>query len=139
MKKFYEDEVYIKMCRGAREIQKNYKIPKKGDFIKTNSGIEIVQDYRYEEEELIVCCDEPFNFDGEFGMGEFVWLPRQDQLQEMINYNFTIQKLDSKIGAYYKVEGIASNDFIEDTIEKGLLQLTMDMNYNKTWNGEDWV
>lgn len=58
-----------------------------------------------------------------------IWLPRQDQLQEML-------------GGF----GDASNlliDFVEDvqahrSFEQFWFSLVMQEKYNKVWNGEDW-
>jgi hypothetical protein len=62
---------------------------------------------------------------------KIIWLPRQDQLQEMIKGDF-IETCD------YITH--FSEKFVElKTPEKILLKIVMEENFNKTWNGEEWV
>ena len=61
------------------EIQDSYSIPKAGDFIKLKSGIEIVRDYHYELDHLIVDCADD-NFLLSYTKDKFTWLPQQSDL-----------------------------------------------------------
>src|SRR5574343_121734 len=87
--------------------------------------------------------------DGEYGPPEkdcvSNWLPRLDQLQEMISAEFrTLFDFYKKMLSYgdvyfyytmnhvYELSGISS-------MEQLWLLIVMLEKYNKTWNGEDWV
>jgi hypothetical protein len=127
---------YIKMCRKAVEVQKLWK-PATGDFygwvICESTGYEIWQDGN----KINVAAD--------------IWLPRQDQLQETINFEiyphqahtlgrnieyhasdyifkFVLNKGDWKAG-----------DFYCKTMEQLWLHYVMRKKFNKTWNGKDWI
>jgi hypothetical protein len=139
---------YIKMCN-CPEIQKNYNIPKAGDFICVGEiGIEIVLDYAYLTKEDF-SEDKTINHDGDelkvyvdtdmilgFIKDEFIWLPRQDQLQEMINPK------DSSNATYnalmYCKEQIDKKFMIPESMEQVLLWYLMYSKYNKTWDGDKW-
>ncbi len=62
---------------------------------------------------------------------EFTWLPRQDQLQEMV-------KEDCHICLLEKVIDFAEIDFNE-SFEQLWLRYVMKEKHNKTWNGEGWA
>ena len=126
-----KSEQNIKMCESAKEIQK------------------LVQD----------------NFDGTCGSKEdfwgyserkdrLVWLPRQDQLQEMLKDTHTLGAIIQGLYWFYEPEHFCpdnDNDIINcncesigkerrkifNTIEQFTLAFVMDELYNKEWNGED--
>ena len=140
---------YIKLCSLAEEIQKSWK-PKEWDYYcgeKNNDP--------WDNEEKIDCIIpdriadsgvygiSPENFDTE-GKDRFVtmfWLPRQDQLQEMINgqYNIWIYKNKGEIlwNIFTAING-KSQEFNRDSLEKCLIEIVMGENFNKTWNGNNW-
>jgi hypothetical protein len=81
---------------------------------------------------------------------KFIWLPRQDQLQEMIEDCLEIKKLDyprknkfnpntKKGKKFWSIENQFGYDEAGDSLEQLLLMYVMKRNFNKTWNGEDWV
>lgn len=97
---------YIEMCEKATEIQKIGK--------------------RY----LGVFPNIPTDIFRAGKVDAFVWLPRQDQLLEMIKGDF-IETCDY-IGHF-------SERFIElKTPEKILLKIVMEETYHKQWTGENW-
>jgi len=109
---------YIKMCEKAEEL--NY----------SPSGTD-GNWYYYSEENMIRCRN---SYEGDFGD---VWLPRQDQLQEMISKDFGNCKwydvLESLIN-YYQ-----SGDFeLITSMEQLWLAFVMKEKYQKTWDGKEW-
>ena len=107
-------ETYIKMCEKAVEIQKIWN-PTFGDWLQ-DEYISIVSD-----EELA----------RENKKKNDVWLPRQDQLQEMVgcnpgNWIIWMDKFISDREYFY-------------TLEQTWLAFVMKKKYGKIWNGEDWV
>jgi hypothetical protein len=77
-----------------------------------------------------------------------VWLPRQDQLQAMIqkcqgvSFDPPYSQIDQLIDAFtswrhkHIQPGISDNSI---TMEQLWLMFVMDMKYMKKWNGEAWV
>jgi len=73
----------------------------------------------------------------------FVWLPRQDQLQEMICWNITgrfgvlmIDGLMQFAKEFYKPVSFGDDSV---TWEQLWLAFVMKERWNKIWNGEDWI
>ncbi len=62
-----------------------------------------------------------------------IWLPRQDQLQEMVDGGFTHQVLEHFEGWYHS--GI--NQYLA-SMHQLWLAFVMKEKYNKVWNGESW-
>jgi hypothetical protein len=131
---------YIKMCEKAVEIQKYWEL-------KEDDGHEFI--YCLEDSCLIECGDEGYDFCQQLGCSEFnwIWLPRQDELQKMISPDFfkqhqffstyISQMLDwdvflgqSRFGEYWE---------LFQSWEQLWLAFVMKEKYNKIWNGEDWV
>ena len=73
-----------------------------------------------------------------------VWLPRQDQLQEMAICDYTIENIkndqDASYIEYYtgKEKGAEATSVFGGTTEQRLLRMIMEVNYNKTWDGK-WL
>ena len=150
--KFYEDEEYTRMCEKAEEIQKIWKshYRQEGYSVEDEPIIRncyvkdgLIGSFWYDKGESYTkhgITDYPFatygvitNF-SDFNSppySEFIWLPRQDQLQEMVKGDFI--ELCDYISQY-------TERFVElKTPEKILLKIVMKENYNKTWEGESWV
>jgi hypothetical protein len=134
---------YILMCEKAEEIQKDYSIPKAGDFIKCKNGIEIVLDYLYEGDDLKVLITT--DTDIGFMRDEFIWLPRQDQLQEMVKEQAAKDFEDGiDMGLGYAADFFDwwlkgnANPFPK-SMEQLWLEYLMHLKFNKTWNGKEWV
>ena len=146
---------YINMCEKAVEIQelkiirKSKKVTSvpcwqfaKGDFFSSQSGI-------YVEGGL-----PSFDNGQYYKLSDFVWLPRQDQLQRMVyedcvancektthwelkQFYFELLLDAHKLYAWYQSEGYDYDHL--DSMEQLWLAFVMKEKYNKTWNGEDWV
>jgi hypothetical protein len=106
---------YIEMCEKATEIL--WK-PKNGDFFKS------------ETPESIILSIIGTGLDS---LGRKAWLPRQDQLQEMIeNPLLRINELDDFLLQQ-------DHKFIKvSSFEQLWLMFVMKEKFNKTWDGKDW-
>jgi len=135
-------EKYIKMCSKATEIQeikKNAGYYVSGDFVYCDN-IDIIHIASYEEGFAInesAPIDINFPFSGK--LLKTVFLPRQDQLQEMVipeevssNWDW-MRKFILKTGSRYYI------DF--SSFEQLWLAFVMKEKYNKVWDEkqEDWV
>jgi len=117
-------KIYINMCEKAREIQKLLQYDA-GNFL-----------YCPEDEECIVF---PPMYKGWINK-DYLWLPRQDQLQGKLGDNiiawcslffeWIVESLEP-IGIY------ASDEF--DSMEQLWLAFVMLELYNKKWDGTKWI
>lgn len=105
---------YIKMCKASKEIQKLWK-PKTGDSFSS---------WPLWNEKLFGC---DYN---NLRMNSMIWLPRQDQLQEMIK-----RPQDKTMGRFYT--WYINNYF--NSFEKGWFSYVMKENYGKVWNKNEWI
>jgi len=117
-------EQYIKMC-DCEEIQSLWK-PQSGDYIKlTNDG-------------WIVCtgCVPAEEWKDE------VWIPRQDQLQGIIDIEreWTVQTKENTwgYGSLDNDSGFYDETGFWDTLEKMWLSWYMKEKHNKTWDENKW-
>ena len=127
-------EKYIRMCSQAKEIQRKWVFDT-GDFVYNPA---------FEEVEVLL-------YPGNNSIN-YIWLPRQDQLQE-ICIEFFMQNLKiSKFEAFlqflewysgrlrYTFEhGLKNGNGFIDSGEELLLNRAMIMMYWKKWDGENWV
>lgn len=117
---------YIEMCEKAVEIQKKWK-PYFGDFmfVRGNANLNTQVAIDTEKEEFII-------------MDTHIWLPRQDQLQEMIFHEkvlkipYAMAQALVKYCAYNAVEPFNSS-------EQLWLAFVMNEKYKKTYNGNEWI
>jgi hypothetical protein len=121
---------YIKMCESAKVIQKKWK-PDFGDFFVSMSlG-------------LTSPC-QPITSDLEKKVSylktiKAVWLPRQDQLQEMVTENYAMP-WDLAVAFSNVLMGDNALYFDKfDSMEKLWLAFIMREKYKKKWNEGDWV
>ena len=140
---------YIKMCGKAEEIQKLRHLVtdwRKGDWYRRPTNwIEVVAD-----EATIPNLPNPPH--------GTVWLPRQDQLQEMISYpTLGSEKFKEMVRYYHEIVCIgqdtkvnllravasfaAERSFVgcHQTMEQLWLAFVMCEKYNKIWDGEKWI
>ena len=119
-------ETYIKMCEKAVEIQgvqKEFPLPVGG---------------YYTDGETLFCGCDIHSVGIDYETEEFIWLPRQDQLQEMIKKgNETAHELNARL---YRFSSKNSSILtINYSMEQLWLAFVMKEKFNKTWNGEEWV
>ena len=124
-------ETYIKMCGKAEEIQcESFRHLMPDDMVAYRIAHSVTTIWRHETSGLTTI---PYS-------QTFIWLPRQDQLQEMVHdfepdiltllNNFTEWCiLDRQI--WYK-ESTTS-------MEQLWLAFVMKKKYNKVWNGNEWA
>jgi len=121
---------YIKMCEKAVEIHKYPADLKRGDVFAEMSlepdGFEI------------------YVFDGNDYVPDvyFIWLPRQDQLQDMLGWTKAITcKYTQSIYEFMETIRKGLDDDMENpfkSMEQLWLAFVMKEKYNKVWNGKDW-
>ena len=113
-------EIFVKMCEKVEEIQR--KAPQL--FITTNA------------------VNLPFyDLDGNCWFiknnEKTIWVPRQDQLQELTGIK-SIPTLLSQFNEFV-VENVEYVTQFIDSCEKLWLAFIMKKRYNKVWNGGEWV
>ena len=126
-------ETYINMCREAKEIQDGW-VRGNGDFY-----------YRDPEDDVYVVDCLVSSEDIERGkyLWRRFWLPRQDQLQEMLGLDN--HSLMMKFCRFYNFNlGYNSADhniiFINcQSMEILWLLFVMEEKYNKQWDGDKWI
>ena len=117
------------MCEKAVEIQELWK-PQKGDW-----GYEESVYNHPIEQQILHCVKDTMEKQG------LIWLPRQDQLQEMVNnpkYKFSLQGgVFERLWKYY--ESIEFVDcFMINSYEQLWLAFAMQEKFDKQWNGKEW-
>lgn len=129
-------EQYIKKCEKAVAIQENYK-PNHGDWVYYNNMTD--------PEEMVVCAGDEWQNDQlrpwiSYGTTykesdtPTVYLPRQDQLQEIVIPKFSSQF--EMMYAFWKYYNKYPN---KQSLESYWLDFVMEKLYEKRWNGEDWI
>ena len=116
------------MCN-RKEIQENHQLGN-GDLIAAKKD----NDYFPPIFHCNNCTDE---MDKEIG---WVWLPRQDQLQDMIdNYElYMYKRKDGNYGAMIESYGIPEWTATTNTPEQILLELFMKKKHQAKWTGTKW-
>ena len=74
--------------------------------------------------------------------GHEVWLPRQDQLQEMLGALCgTWEALLVELSSWHSPWGALHNEYASSfkSFEQAWLAFVMHEKHNKHWNGEEWV
>jgi len=148
--KWYEDPVYIKMCEKAKEIQEGWK-PQYGDYIGGQWFIDTEDNIGLTQLGIVLSYDADkklLNTGGDilWSRETNIWLPRQDQLQDMVG---DYRTLNQYLAAYYdamlnwkEYMGETREDYWENTftsMEQLWLAFVMKEKYNKVWNGEKWI
>lgn len=122
-------EIYIKMCDKAEEIQSTW-IATAMDIMTGRNLHGIFAFYS------VVLSTEYKKL--------YIWLPRQDQLQEMINEPSQFAALSRMIETTCGIAGLG-NIMIRPqfafckSLEQLWLAFLMKEKFDKSWNGEDWV
>lgn len=165
--KWYEDPVYIKMCEKAEELQKDWK-PDVGDYLLRRYTVfgepldSTMWPNKKDKEELII-----LNYhsglpewwhsvtpDGESRLAQFpdtssrvkatcIWLPRQDQLQEMVKWKDETdgQLLDRCHVWFLDWAHTKSSEPFNLSMEQLWLAFVMKEEYQKRWDSDksEWV
>ncbi len=144
--KYYEDLIYIQQCVKATEIQKDWQ-PTIGDIIYTLIAYEEVQgddwpcvDIKVGEINIIHNAWR-MDDDGKNPKEKTIWLPRQEDLQDMVDYNGG-QEFHIKFHLDYKYMAWDSTEYWQcyaTSMTQLWLAFVYKQKYNKVWDGEDWV
>ena len=140
--KFYEDKTYLKMCEKAEEIQKINPQHSNNNYV-VSVGRFKVRDHIFKKGDF-VCFGTLDNYRGSGVIEGLIWLPKQDQLQEISGLEWF--KFDEACKGYiefvFDVEkGETVDGRLHNTYSKEIcgLMAIMKSNYHKTWIGEEWV
>jgi len=120
-----ESKEYIEMCRKTTEIQELWE-PKVGDWGARNHQVGCLD---------LIIYPKP--------KGSFTWLPRQDQLQDMLkDYNkwtplYWIRRFKGFSQSLYNSWEIERLETM--TMDKLWLMFVMRENFKKKWDGKEWI
>jgi len=161
---------YIEMCEKSEEVQEGWS-PKEGDYycyqdIMCGHPVHTVTKFnleKYEHGEIIctLCSYSYDSFQEIMGAtranindaltGRFIFLPKQDQLQEMLLDDWHMSGLMQMANSNYWSESDCPDEpTCSECIEKGKyfrafksfeqlwLAFVMEEKYNKQWNGKEW-
>jgi hypothetical protein len=113
---------YIKMCEKAEEVQKEWK-PTNNDYQHRIPNKITKEDYN----------NHKINLTKKY----HIWLPRQDQIQEMMN--FKTYQVGWFSGWVHDLDYNNKEKWQQfDTMEKLWLAFYMEEKYGKVWNGDEW-
>ena len=145
---------YIQMC-DCPEIQDNWEL-KAGDCFKIIKGKYYIGEpceggSEYFEGDICYADEQSLSYD--FSNNIFLWLPRQDQLQEMLGETHSVRPI-SLVGFLHQVlnedltctEEVPCNGCVEEakywrsfgSMEKLWLAFVMKEKFNKAWDGK-WL
>lgn len=132
---------FIKMCSKAQEIQEPQEPLKFSKYSyywlpQQSLSPEYLNDGRFKMNCLTI---EPSYWLNEMD-AKIVWLPRQDQLQEMIYKDIgTSEIMIVNYTDNFSLRLELDDAFYATTLEQCWLLFIMKEKFNKTWNGEDWI
>lgn len=127
---------YIKMSEMAKEVQEQWDLEDDANYVA-----EIFDDYAMTEVYMGYFINSSIQILKANNQGQqYVWLPRIDQLQEMIPEKWTMTfHLFCKEMTYEAGGQYFYGSLYERSMEQVWLMFVMKHNHNKVWNGEDWV
>ncbi|KKK86090.1 hypothetical protein LCGC14_2766710 [marine sediment metagenome] len=74
------------------------------------------------------------------GKEKLVWLPRQDQLQEMIElWHYCSNEVSSLAWGVWNFYTHSDDNYFPDSMEQLWLAFVMKEKFNKTWDGDKWT
>jgi hypothetical protein len=126
------------MCEGAKEIQKGWE-PAEGDFIieKGRKDCPLILLENLRNDGFITARN--WDDDDYFDRTISIWLPRQDQLQEMITYEYELAWHVVDRFMNFILDSSFKDKWLKFTMEQLWLCFVMKEKYNKVWNGENWI
>jgi hypothetical protein len=157
-----KSETNIKMCEKATEIQNlipkeaehetwylspKYNLDFKDDetSISTNDKAEFKKGVVYTFADYYAFGEDYWSDGSEWiKLNQFIWLPRQDQLQEMVKSTFPTGILLNNFYQWFRDTGdkmplLPYDRFFNQSMEQLWLAFVMKGKYSKVWNGEDWI
>lgn len=147
-------ETYIQMCRQAKEIQGAWN-RSPGDFtIYSTSGELLIYNRETSLPEYSICYaknggQSRILTKSEWDKEKHVWLPRIDQLIELLGFNsapiYTFDAIwmiigSAVVGKNQKRPHVPKEYFVKfDSFEQLFLAVVMIDRWFKIWNGSDWA
>ena len=131
-------EQYVKMCGKAVEIQEGWE-PFVGDFVNGDYP-SIIKEWSTTSVRSSASLYPINTTRGKWAWyekGEMTWLPRQDQLQEIVLSAYGINNPRWAIEALIDVLGDEIEKF--NSHEQVWLGFVMRERHLKIWNGEEWI
>lgn len=152
-----KSEKYIEMCRQAIEIQKLWK-RNDGDFTYTDGDLD-----SYPQGVRIIWHRKMTNsgyhnwYSNWYMPRGCIWLPRQDQLQDILSETCTLGYFISGLHEFFDPENLCPDADSEyppcdkcssagkerrtmyETMEQWWLAFIMSELFTKKWNGSEWV
>ena len=143
-------ETYVKMCEKAKELQDSWK-PDCGDYAiisQRDNRVVIITchlniDIKGADRFVDVVFPESYGINVDYKkVQNMTWLPRQDQLQEMVKSDIhphwqLNNFVDAGLSDYIQEMGEYTKQF--SSMEQLWLALVMREKYSKIWNGEVWT
>lgn len=132
---------YMKMCKKAVEIQELYWSE---EWCKQTEN-DWRNDYKACQQHRVILKigdkDPCPAIEGNFCLRKKneIWLPRQDQLQEIIKGVTAIQIMNIFIKYHWQDVRLYKYRELFQTLEQHWLAFIMKEKYHKIWNGEDWI
>ena len=122
--------IFVKMCEKAEEIQGQWE-PKSYDYVYDTDP------HEYNEVSLIT-NPAGFNKNG------FIWLPRQDQLQEMLQKYvekdcLVGDSISKRMAMYFGIWVQKEECLNFYSMEQYWLVWLMKEKFNKVWDGDNWI
>ncbi len=119
---------YIKMC-DCPEIQEQERDGHNSYFVCGEHHLDMTKDADEYFHHLIKCKE------------KLIWLPRQDQLQEMVwgkLGDYCTNKISSLAWGVWDFYLRADDNYYPDSMEQLWLAFVMKELYSKIWDGEKW-
>lgn len=107
-----DSKQFIKQCEKAEEVQEQWAVYIGNNWYVQSGGCVMLFDTKVD--------------------GDEIWLPRQDQLQEMVGYQIPSGTQLQLFFAFTLTQKRIS-------MEQLWLAFVMKEKYGKVWNGEEWV
>ena len=142
---------YVMMCQKATDIQKQW-VPKPCDFMIDHADMEESFSFCSPAASIVQVVDifigapdsEDYKNESEHLKNNSFWLPRQDQLQKIMEpddskiHSIITSVVESRYYEPAKEDHVAAPHKFY-SMEQIWLAYVMKEKYNKTWNEEDWV
>lgn len=130
--------LYTEMCEKAKDLQQKWNVTI-GDYYCDKTTVYRTRTSK--EQEGAICVVEEKTLmsilEGDFNKAKSIWLPRQDQLQEMLDFSNPLDIL-AAITAFVK-NCQESNRDLGNSMEQLLLTMYYSKKYSKVWSGGEWA
>lgn len=120
---------YIDMCEKAKELQHSCD-EKTLKFIHHIVNWHINEHFEYSFRTFFVKKEDDCSL-------QLIWLPRQDQLQDMMEYEYPIADLQISLNNFIDDDSSILNEI--KSMEQLWLAFVMKKKHNKEWDGKNWV